>query len=601
MGQESHAPLMIDQKHPLYTLYDYRKFRICSIGGRAFIESYLEMFSSREDKDDFQKRLCISHNPGFAAEGVEEVKNAIYQRMPEIIRSGGTESYTKAIAGNEGGVDLEGNSMNTFMGQKVLPELLSMGRVGVYVDMPEFNPDSTLADLAGANYPHPYMYHYRLEDILNWNYCFFDNELIYTVVLLRDRNWQLNDAGLPVEEVERFRLVRLLPGGQGVSVRIYEKFLDPNNGNRPSERVIREILLPKLTRIPFVVLDIGKSLLNDIADYQVGLLNLASSDLMYSIHSNFPFYVEGYDPKTDGIFNKKGPRTIIDQSTGEEKQVEGDAGFAPEIGVGTMHGRLFPIGSPPPAFIHPSPEPLKASMEKQDRMKEDIRRLLNIAIANVQPSRASAESKKVDQQGLESGLAGIGLELEGAERDIAKLWAMYEEIKITNLNISYPSTYSLKTDAERIAEATAITAVQGAAPSRTFQKEIAKLAARKLLEGKVDATTLDKIFKEIDKANYATSDITNLVSSLEAGICDAATASEAAGFNPEVVQKAQQERVQRLAEIAIAQSKGGGAGAAASQARGNPDGVPDGKDEKTISQNPDAQPPGGSAKRGKGK
>lgn len=590
--------LITDSRHPFYSLYDYTKFRYCSLGGRSFIEKYLAQYDSREEAADFEKRKCMSHNPAFASEGVEEVKNAIYQRMPEIIRNGGTDSFDRAVAGKDGGIDLEGSTMNTFMGQKVLPELLSMGKVGVYVDMPAFNPYATLAEY--TKIPHPYVYMYRFEDILNWRHCYADNELIYHTVLLREKHWEYNEVGLPTEEIERFRLVHLLPDGQGVRVAFYEQYVD--QGKR-KEKVVQEFILPKLKRIPFIALDIGKSLLNDIADYQVGLLNLASSDLMYAIHSNFPFYVEGYDPKTDGIWHKKGPTTRFNPDTGEEEAVEGEAAKSPVVGVGTVHGRLYPIGAQPPQFIHPSSEPLKASMDKQESMKTDIRRLLNIAVTNVAPSRASAESKRVDQQGLESGLAGIGLELEGAEREVAKVWAMYEGTNVDKLNISYPSTYSLKTDSERIAEATELKALQGAAPSRDFQKEMGKLIARKLLEGKVSQQVLKNIFDQIDKAKYATSDIELIMKALDGGICDAETGSEAAGFDPSIVEKAQKERVQRLADIAIAQSKGAGAaqGAVNSQARGIPDGVPDAKDEKTASQNPDKNLPGQSSKRGEGK
>lgn len=591
------TPLITDSRHPMYTLFDYDKFRTCFVGGRNFIEKYLETFDTREDKQDFCKRKKLTHNPAFASEGVDEVKNAIYQRMPEIIRSGGTASFEKAVGGKDGGVDLEGSTMNTFMGQKVLPELLNMGRVGVYVDMPEFNPYSTLAEF-GDRQPHPYLYFYRLEDVLNWAYCYHENEIIYTVVLLREEHWNKNEAGLPTDKVERFRLVRLKPGG-GVIVQFYEQYIDINDQNKRKEKVVAEFNLPKLNRIPFIPLDIGKSLLHDIADYQVGLLNLASSDLMYSLNANFPFYVEGYDPKTDGIWNRKGPTTRFNAETGEEEVIEGSASKSPVIGVGTVHGRLYPMEAKPPQFIHPSPEPLKASMDKQEAMKADIKRLLNLAVANVAPSRASAESKKVDQQGLESGLAGIGLELEGAEREIAKIWAMYEGSEVDKLNIAYPTTYSLKTDAERIEEAKELKPLQGAAPSHTFAKEVAKLITRKLLEGKVNADTLNNIFKEIDDAKYATSDIELIIKSIEAGICDAETGSNAAGFDPATVEKAQKERVQRLADIAIAQSKG--QGAAASKARGNPDGIPDAKDEKTSSQNPDKNLPGERRKRGKGR
>jgi hypothetical protein len=584
-------PLITLSRHPCYTLVDYLKFNLTYEGGRNFINKYLKRFDSREDKDQFLLRKSMTYNPGFAAEALDEIKNGIYQRMGEIVRTGGTKSYTRAVSGKDGGVDLEGSSMDTFMGQKALPELLKMGRTGIYVDMPAFNPYSTLAEYTVT--PHPYLYTYKCEDILNWRQMYCDNEMVYTAVLLRERHWKYNDAGLPTEEVERFRLVRLLPGG-GVIVQFYEQFSD---GKTTQERVVAEFTLPKLKRIPFIPLDIGKSVLTDAADYQIGLLNLASADLNYAVTCNFPFYVEGYDPKTENLFSRQGPQTSFDAEGQPVEQPEANGSNDAEIRVGTHHGRKYPYEAKPPQFIHPSPEPLKASMQKQEQMQQEIRRLLNLGVTNVAPSRASAESKKVDQIGLESGLSAIGMELQGAEREIAEIWSMYEGESTEGISVSYPTTYSLKTDEQRVVEAGELQKVKGAAPSKKFQKEIAKRIARSLLEGKIPQEQLSAILKEVDAAEYSTSDWKEISQDVESGLVDAVTASNARGYNGDkVVPKAHEERVKRMSEIAIAQTPGGGAGAN-SEARGG-EGVPNAKDEKTASQNPDKQPLGTTSKRG---
>ena len=590
--------LVTDSRHPYYTMLDYVKFRLTYAGGRQFVEKYLERFDSRESKADFQRRLRMTHNPGFAAQALDEIIAGITQRMPEITRSGGTDSYNRAVQGYEGGVDLKNSSMDSFLSQDVLPEMLSMGRVGVYVDMPKFNPLSTVAEFAVQ--PHPYLYYYRAQDILNWQQQFDPraNEVLTTAVLLRETRWIMNDAGLPTEQQEIFRLVFKVEGG--VVVRFMEQFSDPNiGGGAKQERVIEEFFLVNAKRIPFVMYDIGKSLLTDAADYQIGLLNLASADLCYAINSNFPFYVEGYDPKTAALNQKSGPNTSFDANGNETAVDTGEAtgSASPEIVVGTMHGRLYPFDAPPPAFIHPSSEPLRISMEKQEAMKGDIRRLLNLALASVTPSRNSTESKKIDQSaGLESGLSAIGVELEGGEREIALIWADYEKTDLTKkLTISYPDNYSLKTDEERIAEATALAVVQGAAPSKTYQKEIAKRIVKSVLDGKVNTDTINRINREIDAAKYVTGDFKAIASDFEIGIVDPETAAEARGYDPKLVEKAQAARVQRMADTAIAQTPGGGSGQAAArggEGGGNP------KDEKTTSQNADTNPNGGKKVRG---
>src|SRR5690606_448641 len=92
--------------------------------------------SNREDNSDFCERKDMSYVPSFAKAAINDVKNSIYQRMIDIVRVGGDESYNDAVAGKAGGVDLRGSTMNSFIGCKVLPELLVTAKVGIFVDMP---------------------------------------------------------------------------------------------------------------------------------------------------------------------------------------------------------------------------------------------------------------------------------------------------------------------------------------------------------------------------------------------------------------------------------------------------------------------------------
>src|SRR5690606_23205445 len=97
-----------------------------------------------------------------------------------------------------------------------------------------------------------------------------------------------------------------------------------------------------------------------------------------------------------------------------------------DLKVGVVHGRRYGKGLDRPGFIHPSSEPIKASMAKQDALKNDIRTLINLSLSNIKPKMASAESKSLDERGLEAGLSNIGLVLEHCERKIAHYWSLYE-------------------------------------------------------------------------------------------------------------------------------------------------------------------------------
>ena len=60
----------------------------------------------------------------------------------------------------------------------------------------------------------------------------------------------------------------------------------------------------ELRRIPFVLLDIGDSMIKDVVNHQIALLNLGSGDVNYALKSNFPFYVEQRDLRCRGAHLK---------------------------------------------------------------------------------------------------------------------------------------------------------------------------------------------------------------------------------------------------------------------------------------------------------
>jgi hypothetical protein len=217
-------------------------------------------------------------------------------------------------------------------------------------------------------------------------------------------------------------------------------------------------------------------------------------------------------------------------ATADGTSTSGGQGAADaDIKVGATHGRAYDKGMNPPAFINPSAEPLKASLELQERLKRDIRELVNLAVSSL-AVRASAESKAMDNQGLESGLSYIGLLLEGAERQIAEFWAAYEERNRERrevATIKYPERYSLKSDGERITEAKDLKKLMDAIPGRKVKRELAKSMVAALLAGKIGVDDLEEINREIDKANYTTSDPNVIIQAVMNGVCGEKTGSVA--------------------------------------------------------------------------
>lgn len=480
---------------------NWRKWRLTYEGGRRFVDRYLERFSARESHSEFNSRRRITYCPAFAKAAINDVKNSIFQRISDVTREGGPASYQTSIQGLNGGVDRLGSSMNTFIGRDILPDLLVMGKVGLFLDR-EIIPDNvTLATRVKA----PYLYVYKIEDIVEYT----QNEFGETdYIVLRERT----------DNTEYLRTFMLIDG-----------IVTMLKGNDPPVTL-------KLTKIPFVLLTLSESLMMDISDYQIALLNTESSDLIYILKSNYPFYVEQVDGRSEGTHLKKN----------ETEEVE----------TGSHHGRTYPRGLDQPAFIAPPTEPIVASMKKQEQMKADIRLLLNLSIQNLQPSTmASADSKIMDDRTLEAGLSYIGLELEYAERQLSFLWSMYEGSNDI-ATIKYPATYSIKSDDEILKEVEALKEQMKNIPSETYKKEVAKIIAMKMLGSKVSRQTLEKILTEIDNSRLLTTDPDLIFQSIENSVITLADAATALGLpnDPKSLATAAAEHAERAARIAQAQA-----------------------------------------------
>lgn len=531
---------LITLRHPTYELDadSWEKWRLVYKGGDQFVDEYLRRYSNRETVEDYNFRKELTPCPSFAKTNVQEVKNSIFQRMADTRRVGGPVSYQQAVRGEGFGVDLHGTSMTTFIGTEILDELLTMRRVGVFVDMPP-SPGDTLRDSKTIT---PYLYPYKVEEIYSWSWR-RDKVGEYQSLLLHDWVDLIDDeTGIIRGQWERTRHAWIAADGF-CHVRMYdaEGGQVDVNGN-PSDQ---DIVLP-LTYIPFVEFEISESLLADVATHQIALLNLESSDIGYLLKSNFPFYVE----QSQNIGASTHLKNLADpDSDGDDPR--GGTGLR-EVGYAT--GRQYTTDKAP-EFIHPSPEPVKASMEKQERLKEDIRRLINLSLSNVKSKMASAESKAMDQSGLESGLSYIGLELERGEQRIAQIWADYERHTGAAPKVTYPKKWSLESDDERRKDAKEMEELRDAVPSKTFQKLMSVKLVDKLVGDELTNEQLEEIVDEIVAAPSITADPDVVFMSLDKGIIDSGTAAEILGFPPDAPEKAKAEHAERLARIAESQSK----------------------------------------------
>ncbi|MDB4726347.1 hypothetical protein OAF54_02830 [bacterium] len=526
-------------RHPHHYLMwsEWEKYRLAFEGGRFFKERYLKQFSVRETTEDFNKRRIMTHVPAHAKAAITDIRNAIFKSMTDITRRNGPDSYMQAISGLNHGVDGRGSTMNGYLGREILKELLVIGRVGIYIDKPAV---STLGlSLAEARSVAPYLYYYQAEDIYSWHY---DDHNMLDTVLLRDHEFTVDETtGLINGERERFRLLKkvFVDNRFQVEVTLY------GDTQQNLQVQVAEPILVDIPEIPFVLLELDNSLMADIADYQITMLNLASSDVNYALKANFPFYIEQFHPASE-LANLRPPEIGSDGSAD-------DGSRAHQVNTGVAQGRRYPVGLEAPGFIHPSSEPLKASMDLQSRMRSEIRQLVNLSLSSIQPVRASAESKDRDNQGLEGGLQNIGLELEHAERNIGRIWWLYESSKPEEVTVRYPSSYNLRTDADRRQEAKELRDLLPAIPSLAFQKQTAKDITLIMQGHKVSMSELKEMFDEIDSSPVVVTDPDIIKQDHEAGFVGNSMASQLRGYPEGEAEVAAKDHAERAARIVTAQ------------------------------------------------
>lgn len=501
-------------RFPLYEEYqtELELYRLAYVSGRQFLNRYLVKYTDRESDEAFAARLDMTYVPSFARMLVTNVAEQLSQRLCDVRRRG-DRGYVNVMAGEEFGVDYSGRTMNDYLAQYIIPEMLVKGRVGVFIDMPANITGNLAADVG----KHPYLVYYQAEQI--WNYSFRDSNCTGLLVAANTNTYEKGMCvGLGVE----YRRYSVSSAGM-----LLEKFV--KNEKSGSYDLISENLVPGLYKVPFVMFDIGDSLMKDIARYQVAMMNLSSSDISFLWHGNFPLYTEQRNQK----------ETNFAKWTGNKE------GEAPAREIGAMQGVSYPVGTERPGWINPSSEPLMASMKKQESMVQDMYTLLNNNFAMIAGRHASAESKREDKTSQEAGMTAIGRILEAGEKGIIRAWEYYTGETGT---VCYPENMALKTHRDRREECTEILNLSDRMPSYLGKKELLKVAAMVLY------TEPEEIVAEIEKNKYTVSVGDQIRADLESGIVDCRTASLARGYDPSIVEMAKLEKIQQVRAIYEAQA-----------------------------------------------
>jgi len=196
----------------------------------------------------------------------------------------------------------------------------------------------------------------------------------------------------------------------------------------------------------------------------------------------------------------------------------------------------------------------------------------------------SAESRQIENEGLEAGLANIGLTLEAGEREVIRLWGMYENVTEPG-TVTYPKIYQLKSDADRLKEAKEKVEIAATVNSQTYKREIAKDVVFITLGHKLSPETAEKIAKELDNSSVPLADAEVILSAKEQALMGDEFAAQLLGIPAGEAKKGADDHTARLVRIQIAQSEGDNNDATDPDAQSR-------KGRKTQSQDPNTNPDG---------
>ena len=507
--QANDEPKLVDARHPEWTSMNktWTKHRLTYNGGDEFIEAFLTEYSRREDSQDYEVRKQLTYNENHAGSLIDMIRNALMVKMPEVTRLG-DPAYIEMVADN---VDMRNSSMSTFIGLEVVPLLLSVGKRLVGIDAPAIynspNAPRTRADDLGEG--QPYVWAFDAEDLLSWSY---DDNMDFVVTLNReDKDIVDPNTGLIVGSREQYRFMMRIDEGQAVAIPTPDGDTQVIPGPGVLVRVLdkddKDLEFPvvlNIPKIPIIEFRLVDSLLTDISDMQIAHMNLGSTDMSFLFRGNFPIYTEQYDKNKATIKPLGSRRTVTaldNEISDRDRVVEEDQ--RPRVREpGNQRGIRYATETERPGFIAPPTENLKASMEKQSTLAQNMRALLNLSLVSltVKAAEQSGKSKEADRVGEEAALAYIASELETGERTISDFVHMFLGAPEAERDVRYPVGHTLKTAEERRAEADELGKQLSTIRSPSYRKALEKRIAEVLLKAQVTPEELVQIKKEIDEA-----------------------------------------------------------------------------------------------------
>ena len=404
--------------------------RLAYNGGDAFIKSFLVRHKA-ESFTDFRKRTEVTYNPATASAAVDSVMGVVTSGLWKVDRTGHDE-YVNWVGSRMGGST---SPIETFISTSLLPEYSISGTAYVLMDAPLYDVNDTSLTKEDK---YPYCNVIPRENIRSVSEGVNG---IKTILYVYYENNTDNIWGLPCGVVERYMYWHINLEGKPEYIKYDAK------GKEIGKAALN------LSKIPIIKSGIRKPIMTDISKMQIGHMNLASNDINFLVRSNVPLYAEQYDPKTEKFANKFTPTEhngsenaadlvsrgwAIDDSGNLQQGNMNVPGYGARVaGVGS--GVRYPLGMEAPQFINPSPECVKVSIDKQDKLILEVKNAVNASVASITRGAVmqSAASKKMDEGGELRFSEYISFLLESFEYNVAKLFYEFQGLS-GEPKVSYP-------------------------------------------------------------------------------------------------------------------------------------------------------------------
>lgn len=284
-------------QHIEYTYFmdEWETLRHHLTGGRKIKEQgeeYLPRLSGQND-DEYEAYKMRAVYYEATRRTHQAMLGAILSKPPTYSEPDFEDEYADTLRQ----VTPDGYSFQTFI-RNVLSEVISLSRCGVLVDLP----------LTGGDVP--YFVLYKAEDIINWRYERIEDEIILTLVVLRETEEEAQNR-FGTQLVNYYRVLELIDGVYVQSR--YREVIADKEGQRsvnliPAEEdIVPQKIGEPLTRIPFVfftpkgnVPHCETPLLMSIADINASHYR-TSADLEHGRHfTGLPTaWVAGFDTDMD--------------------------------------------------------------------------------------------------------------------------------------------------------------------------------------------------------------------------------------------------------------------------------------------------------------